>query len=303
VKRTALIGLGYGLTYLPAIERVPELSLVALMSRGSRRSRGVARALGLPYRTSIEELIETDRPKLAIVAVPPDDAEDIVLPLLASGCDVLCEFPIDLELARAAKKKRKTRFDVNAHFSLLPAAMTFVRACRRRVPSIVDVVCHERTLYPCLDTIHRAVGATLVPRAATKTNGGFVIAGTIAKAPATIRVTPLLREIDDGRDVFFGQRISVGFLEKSRGRSITLVDSFGPVLASREVLVDLEVIHPPTRLAHIERDRVAANEAALRGMLRRERDDARTFEVAEAYSAVLDRIASKTGRRDRSNHR
>ena len=290
--RLALIGLRYGVSYLPAIAALPSASLVAVGARGSRWSREVARELGLPLHRSVEALLAAARPAAAIVAVPGDAAMTVVPTLHDAGVHVLCEFPIHAALAQAAQRSARRSgacFRVNAHFPDLPAPRAFIRACRRSGPPlVVDVVGHERTLYVCLETIHRATGQPFVPRQAL---GGAVCTGSVARAPAALRVTPLAGPVDDGADVFFGQRISMAFAD----RTLTLVDSFGPLLASRSSFVDLRTLVVAAAPRSIPRLREAANRAVLRTFLADCRratgfDTASVLEVATSYSATVARL-------------
>jgi hypothetical protein len=85
----------------------------------------------------------------------------------------------------------------------------------------------------------------------------------------------------------------VAFAEP-RPRTVTLVDTFGPVLASGRDLVSLREIVPATPLAAVPRERAEANREALGAFLRACRagaaGDPGILDVARAYSAIVDRM-------------
>ncbi len=160
--RVLVCGSNYGRCYLPPlIESADRFLPVALLARGSDRSRRLAKRYRLALCRAVEELPrEID---LACAALPAA-ADDVVLALLDRGLHVLCEHPRRagfLSAAYRAAARSGGRFQINAHFADLPAPGAFVRRCRQLAaefePRFVEVTAQERGLYAALDIQRRAL--------------------------------------------------------------------------------------------------------------------------------------------------
>jgi thiazolinyl reductase component of yersiniabactin synthetase len=162
--RVLVCGTNYGSSYLQAIRLEPRAyKLAGILTRGSDRSRSIARANGVPLWRSTDGLsADID---LACVALP-SAASRVTLDLLDRGIPVLCEHPQTARLIESALKKataHHTCFHLNAHFANLSAPQAFLRECqrhrRRHEPAFVEVVAADRALYAAVDLLRRSLGS------------------------------------------------------------------------------------------------------------------------------------------------
>ncbi len=134
--RVAVIGLGEaGFTiHLPALRRIPEVSLVgAADSDPTRRARAGER-FHVPVFASLDEILSATRADVVIVATPPEWHAEHCLQAIAGGADVICEKPFvssvtqaDQVIETAARANR--RLAVNHQFREMP----IFRALREEV--------------------------------------------------------------------------------------------------------------------------------------------------------------------------
>lgn len=93
-KTIALVGLGViGAKHLRGIGCSDAVELVAVCDIDPAQR---AKAAGVPFYTDCIEMVRACRPQWVVVAVPPAVHPEVVLSLLAEGCDVLCEKPLAL---------------------------------------------------------------------------------------------------------------------------------------------------------------------------------------------------------------
>jgi pyochelin biosynthesis protein PchG len=155
-------GTNYGAHYLEAIERNPRrYELAGILARGSLRSTLLAARYGVPLYQTVGTVPDGIDVAFAAMGVAGDEA---VLQLLRRGVDVLCEhpvFPQFLEKALRAAAKSGAKFDVNAHWSLLPAPRAFIARCRkqREQPAFIEAFLSPRLLYAFLDIVRHAFGS------------------------------------------------------------------------------------------------------------------------------------------------
>ncbi len=178
--RVLICGSNYGRSYLaPLVESAGRYQPVALLARGSDRSRRLAGRYGLALCRTVEELPEEI--DFACAALPAA-ADDVVLALLDRGLHVLCEHPrrsAFLNAAYRAAARGGVRFQINGHFADLPAPLAFVRRYRQlaaeSAPRFVDVTAQERSLYAALDILGRALpGLGAVTLEHTHSSNAFV---------------------------------------------------------------------------------------------------------------------------------
>jgi NAD-dependent oxidoreductase involved in siderophore biosynthesis len=201
---------------------------------------------------------------VAIVAVPFPD--EIVGTLLRARVHVLCEHPVSSSLARRAARNKRAVFDVNGHFSDLPAARSFVRSCRAAGQArFASIVVHPRTVFSALELLALAVPVSPlhVVRALHDAATGTASAhARLPGFPLVVVQTPQISKEDDGSDIVLGHHLSVAFGE----RTLTLVDTFGPVVRTR--FGSSRVVSTSFARVSSERQREDANVSALRRFVR-----------------------------------
>ncbi len=237
--RVLVCGSNYGRSYLaPLLESAGRYLPVALLARGSDRSRRLARRYGLALCRTLEELPEEI--DLACAALP-SAADDVVLALLDRGLHVLCEHPRRTGFLNAAYRsaaRSGARFQINGHFGDLPAPRAFVERCRQlaaeSAPRFVDVIAQERSLCAALDILRRALaGLGPVTLEHARGSGAFVtIEGRLHSARtrgvrAIFQVqTPTGQPADGSPRYLVDLRIAAGF---DRG-VLSLLSVAGPVV-------------------------------------------------------------------------
>ena len=107
-----IIGLGYGRAHIPAFQ-ANGCRVVALCQRDQPSAKALADRYGVPSVFGRwEDLLETARPDIAVIATPPHLHHPIALRAFAQGAHVLCEKPLAMSrveaeaLAEAAERAR-----------------------------------------------------------------------------------------------------------------------------------------------------------------------------------------------------
>ena len=311
--RVLICGSNYGQSYLaPLLESAGRFLPVALLARGSDRSRALARRSGLALYHTVQELPEDI--DLACAALPAA-ADDLVLALLDRGVHVLCEHPrraAFLDAAYRSAHRSGVRFQINGHFGDLPAPRAFAERCRQlaagNAPRFVSVVAQERSLYAALDILRRAL-AGLGPIDVARSHGssGFVtmeghLGGEARGVRAVFQVqTPSGRPADGSARYLVDVRIAVGFDQGI----LSLLSIAGPVIwnanLGRAAAGRLfEVVPDGSSMtgADLGRARQEANRAALErlihevetGVAAREVSREHTLEVARAWQLLGDQL-------------
>lgn len=162
MKRALVCGTNYGYHYLEAIERAPrKYELAGILAKGSLRSMLLAAKYRVPLYMSVDDVPDDIDVAFAAMGI---DGNDAVLELLRRGVDVLCEHPVYpkfLQQALRTAAKSGANFDVNAHYSLLPAPRAFIKRCNRHreKPVFVDALLSPRLIYAFLDIVRHALGS------------------------------------------------------------------------------------------------------------------------------------------------
>lgn len=277
--RVAVCGSNYGQAYLDALAESPgRFSVVALLARGSERSRRLAARHGIPLRHTAGEL--PAGVDLACAALPAS-ADGVVLELLERGIHVLCEHPRGpdfIDRATATAEEAGVCFQVNGHFSDLPAPRAFADRCRERLAAgplrFVELVAHERSLYAALDIFGRALpglGDLEVERIGGA--GGFVtFTGRLSQRPAR-EATALLQIQVPGAELADG---SAGYLVDVRlcagfdDGVLSLLSITGPVVWNANLARGAEgsgglweILGAPATASELRNARSIANLEAL----------------------------------------
>lgn len=87
--------------HVPALAAVAGMELRGLAASSAASARAASAAYGVPAYASVEQLATADDIDLVVVAVKVPRHRELVLPALAAGVPVLCEWPFAVNLAEA----------------------------------------------------------------------------------------------------------------------------------------------------------------------------------------------------------
>lgn len=136
--------------------------VVALLSRGSARSKQLGEALGVAVHVAVDDLPPFD---VACVAVGQPAGLDLALRLMERGADVVVEHPLAADAVEAlytGAHATGRRARVHAHFPLLEAPRSFLdeaAGLRAAAPPLwVQVGTNQRTLFGACAVVEKLVG-------------------------------------------------------------------------------------------------------------------------------------------------
>ncbi|MFC1525732.1 Gfo/Idh/MocA family protein [Candidatus Latescibacterota bacterium] len=99
--RMAVVGVGaIGPSHIYAMDHLEAAELVGICSLPEPHAEGVARQHGVPFYTSVGEMLEADRPDAATVCTPSGLHLDVTLELIDAGVHVLVEKPLEVTTER-----------------------------------------------------------------------------------------------------------------------------------------------------------------------------------------------------------
>jgi predicted dehydrogenase len=103
--RVAVVGCGRIAVrqHLPALRASDLAELVGVCDVDLARAQAAALPYGVPAFASLDELLERTCPHVVTVATLPSSHRDLTLQALATGCHVLCEKPVALNLVESAE--------------------------------------------------------------------------------------------------------------------------------------------------------------------------------------------------------
>jgi predicted dehydrogenase len=118
----AVVGLGNATRtiHLPALRKLSDVKCV-----GCYDERPQAGVEGIPFFTSLNDMLDQTKPDFLVIATPPDSHFDLARRGLTAGCHVFCEKPLTEslgdadELARIAKQHNR-HVVVNSEFPWMP---------------------------------------------------------------------------------------------------------------------------------------------------------------------------------------
>ncbi len=96
-KSVVIVGCGKRTrnTFLPILREMTKfVKLVAVCNRSEEKAREIGTLEGVPYYTSLDELIKKEKPDIAIVAVSRENHAEPTIKLINAGIHVLLETPI-----------------------------------------------------------------------------------------------------------------------------------------------------------------------------------------------------------------
>jgi len=100
----AVLGCGrIGRMHAANLARHPDVSLLAVYDVAADASAAVAQRHGVRQAQSVAELLDDPRIDAVLIASPTDTHVDLIVASARAGKAVLCEKPIDLDLARAER--------------------------------------------------------------------------------------------------------------------------------------------------------------------------------------------------------
>jgi predicted dehydrogenase len=125
--KAAIIGTGAAARFhLLAFRKCPHTEVVAVCGTQPERAQAFGREFGVHAYTSIEEMLQKERPDLVTVATLEWDHERPVLLSLEAGCHVLCEkimahtLAIGEKMVAAARRANRT-LGVNYNYRSVPS--------------------------------------------------------------------------------------------------------------------------------------------------------------------------------------
>jgi predicted dehydrogenase len=136
--KAAVIGTGGAAQlHLAAYARSPHTRPVAVVSHSPERGAALAAEYGIRAYTSVEAMLEDERPDVVSVATLEWDHEEPVLLSLAAGAHVLCEKIMAATLASgekmvAAARSANRTLGVNYNYRAVPAHGLFLEALALR---------------------------------------------------------------------------------------------------------------------------------------------------------------------------
>jgi yersiniabactin synthetase, thiazolinyl reductase component len=218
--RVLLCGTNYGSSYLRSLHGNEAGRLAGILAR-SERSRELAAQCGVPFYTHVDE-VPRDVVDAACVAIPGPDGHEVISALLNRGIHVLAEHPVyaeDVAAHRREARANRAVYHVNAHYSDIEGAATFVlafRAARERSRLLfVNMMTNPRALYSAIELVARALGPLspfTLEHVPWDTGSFFHLARAIVPgAPLTFQLQRVSSAVDDGSANWVSHNLTAGF--------------------------------------------------------------------------------------------
>ena len=125
--KAAIVGTGAAAHFhVGAYRKCPRTEVKAVCGSNAERARAFGQEFGINHYTSLEQMLEKERPDVVTVATLEWDHESPVLKSLESGCHVLCEkimahtIPIGERMVAAARRSGRI-LGVNYNYRCVPA--------------------------------------------------------------------------------------------------------------------------------------------------------------------------------------
>jgi thiazolinyl imide reductase len=163
--RVIACGTNFGVVYLRAVGRCPDIELAGILSRGSDRSRSYARELGVPHFDGVEGIpSDVDAACISVKgSFLGGEGTTLATGLLERGLHVLQEHPLhssEIRLGKRAAAASGRRYHVNAHFANAGPVARFIEFCaqtaKQEPPDFIMI--ETGLLYSALDIVGRCLG-------------------------------------------------------------------------------------------------------------------------------------------------
>lgn len=132
--KAAIIGTGAAARFhVQAYRKCPHVQVTAVCGTHLERAQAFGKEFGVEAYTSIEQMLQKERPDVVTVATLEWDHESPVLLALDAGCHVLCEkimahtFTIGEKMVAAAKRTGRT-LGVNYNYRCVPSHLLIKQA-------------------------------------------------------------------------------------------------------------------------------------------------------------------------------
>lgn len=218
--RFLLCGTQYGSSYLHALYDNELGGLAGILAR-SERSRELASRCGVPFYTRVDD-VPHGSIDAACVAISGPEGQAIINALLGRRIHVLAEHPVGVEEVtahRRAARESGAVVHVNAHYSDIEAAATFIsafRAARQRSRLLfVNVMTNLRALYSAIEIVARAVGPLrpfTIEHGPSDARSFFQLAHAfVPGVPVTFQLQRESSAVDDGSANWVSHNLTAGF--------------------------------------------------------------------------------------------
>jgi predicted dehydrogenase len=146
--RVALIGCGKRAreTFAPILRKMqPLVKLCAVMSRSEENAGNLGTSEGVPHYTSLEKLIEKEKPDCAIIVVSRSNHREPVETLCGLGVNMLIETPLaetraDMDAILAAASKSKSIIEIAEQYYRYPTALIMQKLIQSGIFGKINLV-------------------------------------------------------------------------------------------------------------------------------------------------------------------
>jgi predicted dehydrogenase len=147
--RVAVIGAGkISKKHMDAIEAIPQLALAAIADLDQERASSAALRYNARWYTSYEEMIDTEKPDIAVINLPHFLHRKAALFCISRGCHLMLEKPMALNTAECEELNRAAE---QAGVRLMVGHTQHYIAANRKAKELLDsgefgrlVMIHDR---------------------------------------------------------------------------------------------------------------------------------------------------------------
>ncbi len=160
-KKVTICGVNFGNFYIKAIKDSENYVLKSIFSKGSEKSKKIAKDIGVDLYTKIEDIRDSDLIIMATKSmITGGKSADVIKELLKTGKDVLQEQPVHyMEVQDIVKeiKNRNQKYGVNNFYRFLPSVDIFLKYAKKLISSRkilrIRMSCASQVLYPLVEII------------------------------------------------------------------------------------------------------------------------------------------------------
>jgi len=212
-KQVTICGVNFGSFYINALKDSKEYEINGILSKGSEKSRMIAKELGVGLFTDSEETDDADMVIMATRSmITGGKSTADIKKLLTRGIDVLQEQPVHFMEVQDILKSVKSydqKYGVNNFYRFLPAVDAFIRYAKKLIAERhvlrIRMSCASQVLYPLMDVLCHVVGTV----DSFEVNKGFgenlsVMYGNINDIPIVLNYyNEYTEDIDGSLALFF----------------------------------------------------------------------------------------------------